>query len=227
MRKITADQMKKIEDKCESIGISKLLLMENAGRGLAEIIVEKFNTFLNSDVLILAGLGNNGGDGFVAARHLAAYGVKSIVVLIGKESEIKSEIAKSNWKILSNLKHSIKIFEVPNISDIPKFESYFYSCGVIVDAIFGTGIRGEIRDSYAAIIELANRAEAPIIAVDVPSGLDPSTGALNGKVINADITVSFHMKKTGLIGKERLTGHVIVLPLGIPKDIDMLLKKQM
>jgi len=206
-----------IDMNCEYHGLSRLQLMENAGRGIAEEIEKRgFKR-----VVIFAGKGNNGGDAFVAARHLRG---EIEIYLLGRESEIRTEIARRNFEILK--RSGIKIREITDSSMLPEK----VKADVIVDAIFGTGVRHPIREPEASAIDLINRSDAFILSVDVPSGMNPDDGS-GEKFVRADIIVTFHRMKRGLEGFQ----NVVIKDIGIserleelcgPGDVKILLKRR-
>jgi NAD(P)H-hydrate epimerase len=220
---ITSDQMYKIEENGHSgIGMRRFLMMENAGHGISDFIAAKFKKQLkNKKIVAVCGTGNNGGDGLVAVRHLAGYGPKSSVVLLGSPSDIKSEEAKLNWSIIEKM-DSIEIIFGREVNDIAKKK--ILSADIILDGIFGTGIKREIKDPYASAINTINKSKkAYVLAIDVPSGLDPNTGSVHGdKVVLADATITFHRMKKGLVAKgaRKYSGPVFVERIGIPPEAE-------
>ncbi|MCI0560166.1 MAG: NAD(P)H-hydrate epimerase [Nitrososphaera sp.] len=218
-RAITSDQMYRIEENGHSIiGMRRFLMMENAGHGLADFVVQKFKGKLeNKRVLAVCGTGNNGGDGFVASRHLAGHGAKVTVVLLGSPSDLKSEEARMNWSMIEKM-DSIEIVFGNDLVDEVKRK--IIQANIILDSIFGTGIKGEIREPYASAIDAINCSRAYIVAVDVPSGYDPNTGKIHEKCVKADATVTFHRLKVGLLKGRKYTGPVHVEWIGIPPEAE-------
>ena len=220
---ITSDQMYKIEENGHSgIGMRRFLMMENAGHGISDFIAAKFKKQLkNKKIVAVCGTGNNGGDGLVAVRHLAGYVPKSSVVLLGSPSDIKSEEAKLNWSIIEKM-DSIEVIFGREVNDIVKKK--ILSADIILDGIFGTGIKREIKDPYASAIDTINKSKkAYVLAIDVPSGLDPNTGSVYGdKVVLADATITFHRMKKGLVAKgaRKYSGPVFVERIGIPPEAE-------
>uniref|UniRef100_A0A7J2TGU8 Bifunctional NAD(P)H-hydrate repair enzyme n=1 Tax=Archaeoglobus fulgidus TaxID=2234 RepID=A0A7J2TGU8_ARCFL len=202
MEVISSRDMRVLDLNCEYFGLSRLQLMENAGRAVAEEIKKKFD---NGKVAIFAGSGNNGGDGFVCARHLKNFEVE--VYLISRE--IKSEIARKNLEILK--KAGYKIYDGIRETDAE----------IIVDALLGIGLKGRPKGDYAKAIELINSAKAFKVAVDVPSGLDSDTGAYE-IAVKADLTVTFHKLKPGILKAKEICGEVVVRDIGIPKEFENL-----
>lgn len=209
MKTINIKKARSLDEKAtKDIGISTLVLMENAGRSVAEEIIK-----LNKEkVAIFCGKGNNGGDGFVCARHLLCRGVKPELFLLGKVEEVKNE-AKINLDILLNLKQKILEVNERNLRKV-KFKNY----DLIVDAIFGIGLKGEITGVYKEVIDLINSSGAYIVSIDIPSGLDADIGEIIGSCIKANRTITFLAVKKGMLIKEgpKYCGKIIVKDLGFP-----------
>lgn len=220
LKPITSDQMYRIEQNGDSIlGMRRFLMMENAGHGVADFIVQKFKNLKGKKIVAICGTGNNGGDGFVASRHLAGYGAKVIVILLGSPSNLRSEEARLNWSIIEKM-DSIEIIFGRELSD--EIKSRITKAHIILDSIFGTGINGEIREPYASAIDAINQSKSYVLAVDVPSGFDPNTGQIHKKCIMADATITFHRLKIGLAEKKKkkYTGPVHVEWIGIPPEAE-------
>ena len=207
METIRSDEMGVLDVNCEYFGLSRLQLMENAGRGLAEEILRRFEP---CKVAIFAGLGNNGGDSFVCARFLRGFDVK--VFLLGRSRDIKTEIAKRNFEILR--RSNYKIFELRD--EIPDFDS-----DVIVDGMLGTGVRGKLGGIYARAVEVINNSDAFKVAIDIPTGLNPDTGEYE-ICVKADLTVTFHKPKPGLFKARDVVGEIVVKDIGIPEFFEKL-----
>jgi NAD(P)H-hydrate epimerase len=219
MKPITSDQMYRIEDNSHNlIGMQRVYMMENAGHGIADFIVNKFKIRLkNKKIVVLCGTGNNGGDGFVASRHLTCYAADITVILIGLPSFIRSEEANINWKILEKM-DSIKIIFGKDLNE--DIKAKITKADIIIDGIFGTGIRGEIRYPNNHAIDLINSSRAYILSIDVPSGLDPDTGQVHEKCVKADATVTFHRMKRGLLRNKKFTGIIHIECIGIPPEAE-------
>ena len=213
--------MSEIEDRGDSmIGMRRVYMMENAGHGLADFIISEFRGDLKEKkIAVICGTGNNGGDGFVASRHLSGYyGAKITVFLLGSPADLRTQEARINWGIIEKM-NSIEIIYGNKIFD--KLNKKNTSADIIIDGIFGTGIKGEIREPHASAIQLINNnPKAYVVSVDVPSGIDPNTGKANNKSIKADATVTFHRMKTGLLNNKKYTGQVIVEKIGIPHEVE-------
>ncbi|AFU58360.1 carbohydrate kinase, YjeF-like protein [Candidatus Nitrososphaera gargensis Ga9.2] len=215
---ITSDQMYRIEENGHSVlGMRRFLMMENAGHGVADFIVHKFKRLKNKRIVAVCGTGNNGGDGFVASRHLAGHGTKITVILLGSPSDLRSEEARLNWGIIEKM-NSIEIIFGKELTD--EIKSRIAKANIILDSIFGTGIKGGIREPYASAIDAINKSKAYVLAVDVPSGFDPNTGQIHEKCVRADATITFHRLKTGLTKGKKYTGPVHVEWIGIPPEAE-------
>lgn len=209
MRSISVSQAKKFDRLAqEKFGIPSLILMENAGRSVAEEAVKMLRG--RKRVVIVCGAGNNGGDGLVAARHLLNAGITVEVYLVGNLSKLKPD-PKTNLKILTRMKQKIvKIRAVKNLRNIKRND-------LIIDAIFGIGLKSEVRDLYADVIQFLNQLHKPILAIDVPSGLDADTGKVLGIAIKARKTVTFVASKKGFSRVDGLKycGKIVVKDIGI------------
>ncbi len=212
MDAITSARMAVIDANCEYLGIKRLQLMENAGAAIASAVKRRISS---GKVVIIAGKGNNGGDAFVAARHLSGY--DTTIMLLGRKEDIKTPEAQHNWKALEQT--SIHLIQV---TDASMFDmEMIKKASVIIDGIFGTGIRGKIKEPESTAIDLINASDASVISVDVPSGFDPDGGKFE-KAVQADLTLTFHKMKTGMIKKEarKYTGEVQVIDIGIPGEAE-------
>jgi len=199
-----------------TLGIPGVVLMENAGRSCAELVADKLKDAAEPEVCIFCGTGNNGGDGYVIARHLINRGVKVTVVVCGDLGKIRGD-AKINLDILEQMGQSIELLS-PAESDIPgKVEHFNAGSNIIVDGIFGTGLKGQLRDEYNRLIESINACNKPVLAVDIPSGLDCDSGEPLGAVIRAKWTVTFVAVKKGFLSKKaaQYTGEIFVASIGI------------
>jgi len=217
---ISSEQMYRIEDNGFAIfGMKKILMMENAGHGLADFIFSKKGPeFAGKKIISFCGTGNNGGDAMVASRHLSGYqGAEITIVLIGDPKNIKTEETTVNWSIIRKMK-SIKIIEGNDALELAKKE--LPNSNIIIDGIFGTGIKGEIRDPFSTAIDLINDCKAYVVSVDIPSGLNPNDGSLHEKCVKADATVTFHRFKNGLTRNKEYTGELHLEKIGIPIEAE-------
>lgn len=217
---LTSEDMAAIDENAANLGITRHVLMENAGAGTARITKENHKVD-GKRIVIIAGTGNNGGDGCVAARHLLNQGASACVILLGQPDDIRTHEAKNNWNILSALDIDIKVVTAKNLSNLELLENEIKSSDIIIDAILGTGIRGSIREPVASAIQLMNESGKPVIAIDTPTGLDPSTGEVKGTAIKAELTVTFHRMKKGLTDRKEYTGKVYVCDIGIPVESEL------
>ena len=215
------DEIREIDRKAiEEYEIPGLILMENAGRNVAEEILKMLVNPYKAKVAIFCGKGNNGGDGFVVARHLYNKGVNVSVYLTTKVSGVLTDgDAGTNLKILLNM--NLKIKELQNIRDIEEIEKGLQGCNIIVDAIFGTGLSGNVREPIGTFIKKINETNIPIVSIDIPSGLNCDEGIALGTAVKATKTVTFVSPKVGFIkghGKE-YTGELIVTDISVPKEL--------
>jgi len=207
--------MMQIEENGHQMGFLRKFMMENAGAACSKKLVEKFGDVKSKNVLVFAGLGNNGGDGLVIARHLAGYGAGVTVFLLGEPDNIRSEECSWNWSLLEKMK-SVKLLTGGNLEDLNNLKFK-----IIIDGILGTGISGEIREPHASAIEFINgKAWAGVVAVDVPSGLNPDTGEANKRCVNANMTVTFHRMKVGMPKAKDVCGKIFVEKIGIPPEAE-------
>lgn len=224
MRVISTNQMRALEENSEFLGVSRLTLMENAGRAVANCLVTKYENLSKIRVLVVAGPGNNGGDGFVAARHLACRGAHVDVIILAKPEQIRTREARKNFDIINNMMMSIHIYKATSVDKLRKLRDLFNSANVIIDAILGTGIKGIVREPLFTAIEMINSSNAFKVAVDVPSGLNSDTGEVHGVAVKADITITFHAAKKGLLleSAKEYVGELVVADIGIPREAEMI-----
>ncbi len=213
MKYVTASEMKVIDrDAIEKHGIPAVSLMENAGRAVAE---EASKSFSKGKVAIFCGYGNNGGDGFVAARYLIEKGYDVKVFLAGKPKPFTPE-TKSNFEKLVKL----KCFPctISGEEDIDKVFPEIARTTPIIDVLFGIGIKGKLESFYVKLIDRINAVGSPVISIDLPSGLDSDTGNPLPVAVKACKTVTLGLPKIGFKSKEakNYTGEVIVADIGLP-----------
>jgi len=214
---VSVKQIQKLDKLAiEKYGVPSIALMENAGRATAQVILQRLRKLRSAKnkVCVVCGVGNNAGDGFVVARHLNNAGVKIDILFIGIEKQFKRD-ARINYQILKKVKHEIQ-------EGCPAFpENYFSKFDFVVDAIFGVGLNRLIGEPFRSVIEIINQDAKRIVSIDVPSGLDGTTGEIYGTCIKADVTVTFSFAKQGMFKKmgPRHVGKVVVVDIGIPKVI--------
>ena len=166
--------------------------MENAGRSIADEVASRFKP-KNTKVAIFCGSGGNGGDGFVAARHLTCLGFKVQVLLAGKPSDIVNEETQRNWLALQALRNTITLHEIHDSTLIPDVKAE-----VVVDALLGIGLKGTLRPPILQLVEKINEMKAFRVSVDAPTGINSDSGEILGNAVRADLTVTFHKTKPGL-----------------------------
>ncbi len=210
---ITVKQMMHIEENGHKMGFLKKFMMENAGAAAARYLAEKFPDISLKKVLVFAGLGNNGGDALVVARHLAGFGADAKLVLLGDPQKIKTDEGQTNWKILEKM-NSVDLVITSDVTQLN------LTADIIVDGILGTGISGKIREPYASAIDFITKSKAFKLALDVPSGLDPDTGTISDKCIKADVTITFHKMKVGMPKRKDMCGTILVQKIGIPPEAE-------
>ncbi|MDP3028122.1 MAG: NAD(P)H-hydrate dehydratase [Deltaproteobacteria bacterium] len=218
MKLVTASEMREIDRTAiERYGIPGPVFMENAGRGAAETILRAMPELKDGQkVAIFSGPGNNGGDGFVIARWLAERGVLVTVYILTSPEKLKGD-ALINYKIITHL--NIPVIAVHNDQEWAGYQDQTASENVLfIDAIFGTGLKGEVRGVMATVINWLNGLRKPVWSVDIPSGLDADTGRPLGTAVKADVTITFGLPKIGQIvspGPE-FTGSLKIIDIGIP-----------
>ena len=211
---ITVKQMMQIEENGHQMGFLRKFMMENAGATAARYLVERFTDISSKKILFFAGLGNNGGDAFVIARHLAGFGANVIVVLLGHPDKIRTEEARTNWRILEKM-DSVNLIITSDVNELN------LEADIIVDGILGTGISGKIREPYASAIDAINKSAAFKLAVDIPSGLDPDTGNVSDRCVKAGVTITFHKMKVGMPKRKDMCGNILVEKIGIPPEAEV------
>ena len=224
---MTAAAMTGADRRAQALGVPGEQLMEHAGVAVAAaaralaIDTERWG---RGPIVILAGPGNNGGDGLVAARHLAAAGTKVVIALVASGPRPTTPDAARNWdRVVRD--ERIAIVRVPVARDVALLGHGIEKAAVIVDALLGTGVRGPLREPIRSAVELINRARTelvPVLAVDTPTAVDLTSGDPSDPAVRADLTITFHRPKTGLATRngKALAGRVLVAPIGIPPEAD-------
>jgi len=201
----------------DEIGVAGVVLMENAGRCCADLVKEKLRGLGSPEVCIFCGTGNNGGDGYVIARHLLNAAFKVTVVICGRREKIGGD-ARINLDVLERLGYTVEQLDPASPEAAPGVRTLAGRADMIVDALFGTGLQGQLRADYQALVEAINALEVPILAVDIPSGLDCDMGLPLGAAIRAACTVTFVAVKRGFAassGADTYTGQIYVASIGV------------
>ena len=219
MKVVSGETMQAMDRRTiEEFGISGLTLMENAGRAAADVVVAEFGSSSGLRVVVVAGKGNNGGDGYVIARLLREKGWQVTTFVIAADEEVCGD-ARVNLELIRD--GSIRF--CPEAGGLDCYRSVFDDADVIVDALLGTGLKSKVRGSLADAVALINAAGKPVVSVDIPSGIDAGTGKILGSAVKADITVSFAAAKLGQVlfpGCEQ-TGKLFVIDIGIPEEVSI------
>ena len=226
-RPIGAEEMTGADRRAQAMGVLGARLMENAGCAVAaavKALAVKTGRWDKGPILILCGPGNNGGDGFVAARYLSRQGARVVAVLVGTEGRPTGKDAVRNWDRLEAEDHVERI-HTPVARDVAILGQGVEKAAVVVDALLGTGVEGPLRDPIRSAVELIGRARTAgvaILAVDTPTAVDLTSGDLSDPVVQAHVTVTFHRPKSGLLARRgsAVAGMVLVAPIGIPQEAD-------
>jgi len=218
MKIVTSQQMREIDRKTiEEYGISGLILMENAGLGVFKNLKKIYHNLKEKEVIIFAGSGNNGGDGFVVARHLRNYGTKVKVFLLNSFNKISGD-AKINLDIIDKM--GIELIEITSYKS-KELKEICRASDILIDAILGTGLRGEVIGLKAKIIDLMNNSGKEIVAIDIPSGLYADSGQIAGICVKANYTISLALAKIGLLlyPGANYVGKLFIEDISIPKSL--------
>ncbi|WP_435347239.1 NAD(P)H-hydrate dehydratase [Haloarchaeobius sp. HRN-SO-5] len=208
---ITSDRMAQVDVNAEALGVPRKQLMESSGHAVARTVREVAES--GDSVAVVGGRGNNGGDGFVAARFLDEFEVTTL--LLGRAETITTDIARENWEALRRADY--ETYEVRDSADVD-----LPAADVVVDAMLGTGVTGALREPEATAASAINDARATVVAVDVPSGVDADTGETDGVAVDADHVVTFHDQKPGL---ESVDASVTVADIGIPDAAELFVER--
>ncbi len=216
MKLLTAARMRELDRQAiEDIGVPGVVLMENAGRGAVDSLCRRWSQLFPGPILILAGKGNNGGDGYVMARHLMNRGWQVRVVILTGADTITGD-ALINLKVLQQMRGQVSF--APDDAALAQTLAKHQDVRLIVDALFGTGLASEVRGRYAEAIDWINASGLPVLAVDIPSGVDTTTGKVLGKAVRADLTTTFAAPKLGQViypGAD-LVGNLETVDIGMP-----------
>ena len=219
MKLLTAEQMRKLDATAiHTLGIPGIVLMENASLGVFQVIAASEENLTGLRACIVCGRGNNGGDGFAVARHLLNAGAKPQLVLAAQPSKISGD-ALTNFNICKKLKIPMSV--VTSEPALGKLKSALRGADIVVDALLGTGFRGELRPLFLEIVRTINRRKATVYAVDIPSGVQADDGRAGNAAVRAQHTVTFGAPKIGLFvhpGAEH-AGQVYIVDIGIPTTL--------
>ena len=216
MRVVRAAEIQEMDRRTiGEIGIPGIVLMENAGRGASRIFLEYFRPASKARTVILCGRGNNGGDGYIIARILHQSGFPVTVVLLSPADKISGD-ARLNLDIIRKL--GVKIIEVPDASEWMACQQVIQTADYIIDGLLGTGLNSRVRGFYGQVIEEINRLGRPVMAIDIPSGINADNGQIMGAAMKADLTVTFGFPKIGQLiypGVDHV-GKLATIDIGIP-----------
>jgi hydroxyethylthiazole kinase-like uncharacterized protein yjeF len=214
---MTREQVRAVDSwAINEIGLPGVTLMENAGRSGAELVREKLAGVDEARVCTLCGTGNNGGDGCVIARHLLNAGLAVTVILCGDREKVRGD-AKVNLDVLERMGQAIELLDAGTAGLDRRLRTLAGGADMIVDALFGTGLQGELREPWRTLIDAINGLGRPILAVDIPSGLDCDTGEPLGTAIRATYTVTFVAVKKGFTASSaaRYVGELHIASIGV------------
>ncbi|MBD3246901.1 MAG: NAD(P)H-hydrate epimerase [Candidatus Omnitrophica bacterium] len=215
MKHVTVAQMREYDRRAiEEYEIPAMILMENAGLRAAEVAAE-IRPSDPDTVCVLCGKGNNAGDGFVCARHLLNKGMRVVVVCFGREDDLSPEAA-ANYRILTHMDAEILL----GASAREGYSREIDAAGLVIDALCGVGIQGALREPLASVVHYLNHARKPVLALDVPSGLNADDGTVEGMAVRAQTTVTFAFPKRGFIQADgpEFCGRVVVADISIPRE---------
>ncbi|MBI4478004.1 MAG: NAD(P)H-hydrate dehydratase [Acidobacteria bacterium] len=219
MRVLNASQMREADRRTiDEIGIPALVLMENAGRQVVAAMEARFENLADHRVAIICGRGNNGGDGCVVARTLHQRGVEVGVFVIGEIAGVKGA-ARTNLEVLGRL--SLSVVEITNEQEWELHSSEIGGCHVIVDALFGTGLKTPLQGLLGTVVADLNSLGIPIVSIDLPSGLSADTNELIGDCIEATMTVTLGAAKLPLVlpPGQAYAGRLVIADIGIPNEV--------
>lgn len=224
---ISGEAMTGTDRRAQALGVPEERLMEHAGTAVAAAVhalAVDLGRWRSGPVVIMCGPGNNGGDGYVAARRLALAGASVVVGLVASDARPTGPTAARNWDRIARDPGITKV-HLPVARDVAMFEHGIETASVIVDALLGTGVRGVLREPIRSAVEVIVRAATagvPVVAIDTPTAVNLSSGEPSEPAVRADLTVTFHRPKTGLLTRRGAAhaGKVLVAPIGIPVEAD-------
>ncbi len=243
---IGADEMARIDEAAQALGLTEDALMESAGAAVTEVALTELARLTDAArgpagplaqpplTVVLCGPGNNGGDGFVAARRLAAAGRPVVAVLVADASRNAGAATTHSWNVLQAMASagSLELFVAPNPELLLRLRERIASATLIIDALLGSGASGPLREPISTAVDLVNATRAhaeasgrpfAVLAVDTPTRVDLTGGSRSTPVVSADVTVTFHRAKAGFaLDREarRLAGRYLVAPIGIPLEAE-------
>jgi hydroxyethylthiazole kinase-like uncharacterized protein yjeF len=243
---IGADEMARIDEAAQRLGLAEDALMESAGAAVAEVALAELGRLAERVrgpggplvrpplVVVLCGPGNNGGDGFVVARRLAATGRRVLAILVADASRLAGPAATHGWNVLQAMAAagSLELFVAPTPELLLRLRERIAEATLVVDALLGSGASGPLREPISTAVDLVNATRThagaagrpcAVVAVDTPTRIDLTGGARSTPVVTADVTVTFHRAKAGFaLDREarRLAGRYLVAPIGIPLEAE-------
>ena len=231
--KISAEKVSIDDNNAQWLGIPLIHLMECAGYSIADEITKRYNISKESTVAIFCGMGNNGGDGFVVARQLSAFNIKSLVILVGTPEKIRTHASRFNWKLITNhINYMVKSVIIRDSTEFRQLELLNkdkQKIGLIIDGLLGTGISGKIREPISTAIDIINKIreenKISVVSIDLPSGMNPNTGKVLHKAVKADLVIALHRIKKGLDVKNTYIKEIIVRSIGIPYEANLFIGK--
>jgi NAD(P)H-hydrate epimerase len=207
--------MRVLELNAAYLGVTHSMLMQNAGREVARVVTTRENVY-GKKIVILCGLGGNGGDGMVAARYLQEEGANVEVFLFGSENDISNRETVINWGILKNL-HEITRGVLKTESSVKKGKSIL-NADIVIDGMMGFGLKSRLREPILSGVKMFNKSKAKKYAIDIPTGIDSDTGKIHGKAVDTDVTIALHGPKKGFPAAKELVGEIEVVSIGIPAE---------
>lgn len=219
MKVASASEMQAMDKRAiTEFSIPGLLLMEKAGAEVVQAMESRYGNLAGRKILVLSGKGNNGGDGFCAARHLKKRGSNVSCILFAHSTDITGD-AQTNLTIARKLE--IPFAEITTEKRLDQLRNHLDQADFVIDALFGTGLRSDLRGFFPEVIRTINSAGKKVVAVDIPSGLDATTGNILGECVNADLTVTFGLPKIGQVitPHRRFVGRLVVVDIGLPQPL--------
>lgn len=210
---ITVKEMVAIEMNAEALGVSTQLMMENAGRAIANEIAKRYP--VGSKVVAVSGLTGNGGDAFTAARHLAGFGFDVESWILGDPKNITLKNSRVNYNAVKHMTQSVKIKVIKDSSLIEPIEA-----DVVIDGLIGTSLRGPLRPPVLQMVQAINSSKAYKVSVDIPTGMEAATGDIHGEAVKADLALTFHKPKVCYLNNPDWVKEVLPTSIGIPPEAE-------